>query len=250
MSRKGIKDMHYAYKKEEKSDIGNVFYMKSHYSMNEKGQIQAKEQENYQAKAVGEGPDSSSLETDSAGWDGPHLPPQRDIWIGYSAAVCLLMVLSSATVINIKKDSNNRTLASLQDSPEVKKAEENILQDLKAGRRELSSVSDPFLVKKEQFEYDLLKDYKVSYDLQGWVSHIQLKPDHYPVYIEDVEQFVKDHHDFFPPIKALEKKEKQPNEGEPVYVFSYSFPEESMNIVFRMNYEHKLVLMAVENGEK
>lgn len=228
--------------KEGVADVLHTKYSLKHPESYSKQEEQSRQsQKIVRSQAVGTGYASGPDEN-------PRLPPQRDIWIGYGAVACLLLILSGTTIMNLKNSEgnlNSRDLSS-EEEAETQQMEEEILNDLKIGRRELSSVNGKTLLKKEQFEHEILKNYLIVFDHQGWVSEIQLKPENSPIYINDISQFIKENSDFFPPLRS------HPEELQDEMMKIYHFRNKSgkMIFAFRMNQENKLLSMVMESTDR
>ena len=193
-------------------------------------------------------PDEGERGEDS-GPDGYYEPDRQsspsEMWAGYGAVICFTALFSFATYMNMQgtnKDSG-RGLASSSKTRAWKK-DARILEDLKSGKRDLASVDNPYELKKEYFTAQVLEGYKVSFDSKkGWVLGIVLKPEAAPSFIPDVEQFIKEHKEFFPKGmgKALESKEGA--------VKIESYDSKDYRFIFRLNESHSLLSLAVEDKQ-
>ena len=163
---------------------------------------------------------------------------RKDQWMGYGAMASVMMVLCGALTfhLNQKEDSGSgRYLSSVEYAPEQ---DVKILEELNSGKRELSSINESSLEEKEHLEYTTLQNYYVSFDVQGFLSEIQLKPGKSPIHLKDPSSFVDKHKAFFPPYKSMSRLKEKTESNTFVYVLQGS---DHLKLVFNLNDENQLV---------
>ena len=177
----------------------------------------------------------------------------KELWINYGAVACVFMVVGGSVVFNFKRSSGGRGLASVVQSAEYKEAETGIVQDLNVGRRELSSIGgEPQgkaqLEEREAFEYQTFQSYHVSFDIEGYIQEIQLKPEKTPIYIKDVSVFIHDYQKFFPPYKSVTKESHRFDESQNLFVSHYLLEggHQSVQAVFQTDPENMLISAVLE----
>ena len=175
----------------------------------------------------------------------------KELWINYGAVACVLMVFGGSVVFNFKKSpfSGGRGLASGFQNKEV---EREIIQDLNLGRRELSSIGEKSqgqmeLEERETFEHKTFQSYHVSFDVEGYVQEIQLKPESTPIYIRDLSVFIHDYQKFFPPYQGLVKKSRHFDESQNLFVSHYLLKGGHRHIqaVFQTDSEDMLISLVL-----
>ena len=185
----------------------------------------------------------------------PYGPGLREVWKEYTAAACLLLLLGAAVFISFQHGEPNRNLASdLELEEEQQKTQQKFLNDLSHGRRGLSSynqypLNESSLSQREDFEHDKLKDYYVSYDVNGYVSEIQLKPDADPIYIRKISSFLRRYRALFPPHKRIVPQSQHVDEEQGHQVELYSLIGAFSSLEARTDSENMLVSIAVESEE-
>ena len=176
----------------------------------------------------------------------------KELWINYGAVACVLMVFGGSVVFNFKKSqiSEGRGLA------QNKEIEDEIVQDLKMGRREISSIGEKpqrqvELEEREAFEYQTFQSYYVSFDVEGYVQEIQLKPESTPVYMRDISVFIRDYQKFFPPYQGLVEKSRHFDESKNLFVSHYLLEGNRRHIqaVFQTDIEDKFISLVLEPVE-
>ena len=175
----------------------------------------------------------------------------KELWINYGAVACIFMVLGGSVVLNFKRSSGERGLASVVQSTEV---EREIVQDLNLGRRELSSIGGKLqrqvdLEEREAFEYQAFQSYYVSFDIEGYVQEIQLKPEKKPVSVKDISVFIHDYQNFFPPYKSVIRESRYFDESKDLFVSRYLLEGDHRHVeaVFQTDSADMLVSVILEN---
>ena len=186
---------------------------------------------------------------------------KKDLWMGFSSTACLVMVLCGITVMNVKNkglrwQDSSRTLASFDndlnalDTREMKR-EQEIIRDLHTGRRDLASIRpSPSLLKKENFEHNVLKSYHLFFsENKAWLlKEARLQPDQNPIFIPSADKFIEEHQDFFPPHKDIEVVKTFSEGGVHELMYRLSGAGDVSYFEFRLNADQKLLSIAwVEN---
>ena len=177
----------------------------------------------------------------------------KELWINYGAVACVFMVVGGSVIFNFKKSSGGRGLASVAQSAEYKEVERGIVQDLNVGRRELSSIGggpqgEAELEEREAFESQTFQSYHVSFDVEGYVQEIQLKPEKTPVYIRDVSVFIHDYQKFFPPYNSVIQKSRRFDKSKNLFVSYYLLEGDHQHVqaVFQTDPENMLISAVLE----
>ena len=188
-------------------------------------------------------------------------PERKDLWIGISSTACLLMVLCGITFMNVKNggllwNDPSRSLASFDSgldalNTQEMKREQAIIHDLHSGRRDLASIRpSSSLLKKENFEHNVLKSYHLFFSENSIeLKEARLQPDQDPLFIQSVQKFIKEQRDFFPPYKNIETVKTLSEDGvsEQVYRLSGAGGDVSY-FQFRLSEDQKLLsITRVEN---
>ena len=133
---------------------------------------------------------------------------------GFGIAAALLIVLGGTLVFNT--EDVDRGLASLvpPEQPEYQpKKDQEIVQKLRSGERNLQSLGAKNLELKDRLEYEELRAYYVSFNDYDQVVAVELKPEVEPFYIPNYQKFFQKYEPFFSSLHSVQKKnEKQDGE--------------------------------------
>ena len=189
----------------------------------------------------------------------PHSPNQKEVWIGHGAVASVLVVFCGLLVIhNIRDvgDEGGRGLASdplsvveVMGNEDQKNVDNDIVEDLNDGRRDLSSINEISLEEKEYFEHTLLNSYYVSFDADDLLSEVQLRPEKNPIYIKEPTEFIQQNQVFFPGYSQIQnvKEYFDSDENLKISVYSMAGASNSSNVSFQTDEQGMLISIIVEN---
>ncbi len=185
---------------------------------------------------------------------------RRDIWIGHGAVASVLIVFCGLFVVHNMKDIGEEgdrglasdPLSSVEIEEDGQRAiDNNIVADLNNGRRELSSINEASLENREYFEHTLLNSYYVSFDADGVLSEVQLRPEKAPIYIKDHKEFIQKNGAFFPEHSQIQnmKEDFDLDEGLKAFIYRLTGPSNVSDVSFQTDEQGMLISVIIENQE-
>ncbi|MDE0151084.1 MAG: hypothetical protein OXK80_01125 [Bdellovibrionales bacterium] len=186
---------------------------------------------------------------------------QKEMWIGHGAVASVLVIFCGLLVIqnmeSLREVDGNRGLASDPFStPDL--VEENqqdidndIVEDLNSGRRDLSSINDTSLEEREYFEHTVLNSYYVEFDSDDILTEVQLRPEKSPIYIKSHTDFIQNNRGFFPAYSQFQNVNQFFDEDEQLKtsVYRLSGSGESVDVSFQTDAQDMLISIIIENQE-
>lgn len=187
-----------------------------------------------------------------------HSHSQTDVWIGHGAVAGVIAVFCGLLIVHNMKEGD-RVLASDPNDPSIvevadekqKDIDNNIVENLNSGKRELSSINEVSLEEKEYFEHTLLNSYYVSFDAEDLLSEVQLRPEKSPIYIKDHMEFIHKNSSFFPQYSQIQNISDtfDLDENLKISVYRMTGSSDVSSVNFRTDEQGMLISIIVENQE-
>lgn len=230
---------------------GNVLYPNQFFQRSKEQQEEVSFQKAGGGKVVPFDSSKNSAKTHRIRDEKPYT--SKELWINYGAAACVLMIMGGAVMLNFEKEANEggRGLA-FSEFESNRSAEGEFLEDLNQGRRELSSIGasprrKASLEERENFQYNILDSYHISFGVEGYVSEAQLKPKRTPIYVESVPRFIEKYRSFFPSYNRLVERKFSGLNQKGFHYAAYRLAGTRLQVLFQLNQNQHLVSFAVEN---